>query len=44
MDFNLFKNNLIKGGALENAIVIVENEYPQEEFDRIADLFNKPHF
>jgi UDP-3-O-[3-hydroxymyristoyl] N-acetylglucosamine deacetylase/3-hydroxyacyl-[acyl-carrier-protein] dehydratase len=39
----LFKNNLIKGGALENAIVIVENEYPQEEFDRIADLFNKPH-
>jgi len=38
----LFKNNLIKGGALENAIVIVENEYPQEEFDRIADLFNKP--
>jgi len=39
----LFKNNLIKGGALENAIVIVENEYPQEEFDRIADIFNKPH-
>lgn len=39
----LFKKNLIKGGALENAIVIVENEYPQEEFDRIADLFNKPH-
>lgn len=38
----LFKNNLIKGGALENAIVIVENKYPQEEFDRIADLFNKP--
>ncbi|MBI9069899.1 MAG: bifunctional UDP-3-O-[3-hydroxymyristoyl] N-acetylglucosamine deacetylase/3-hydroxyacyl-ACP dehydratase [Salinivirgaceae bacterium] len=39
----LFKNNLIKGGALENAIVIVEHEYPQEEFDRIADIFNKPH-
>ncbi len=39
----LFKNNLIKGGALESAIVIVEHEYPQEEFDRIADLFNKPH-
>ncbi len=39
----LFKQNLIQGGALENAIVIVEKEYPQEEFDRIADLFNKPH-
>ncbi len=39
----LFKNNLIKGGALENAIVIVEKEYSQNEFDRIADLFNKPH-
>ncbi len=39
----LFKKNLIKGGALESAIVIVEHEYPQEEFDRIADLFNKPH-
>lgn len=38
----LFKNNLIKGGALENAIVIVEHNYPQKEFDRIADLFNKP--
>jgi UDP-3-O-[3-hydroxymyristoyl] N-acetylglucosamine deacetylase/3-hydroxyacyl-[acyl-carrier-protein] dehydratase len=39
----LFKNNLIKGGSLDNAIIIVENKYPQEEFDRIADLFNKPH-
>jgi len=39
----LLKNNLIKGGALENAIVIVEHKVPQEEFDRIADLFNKPH-
>jgi UDP-3-O-[3-hydroxymyristoyl] N-acetylglucosamine deacetylase / 3-hydroxyacyl-[acyl-carrier-protein] dehydratase len=38
----LLKNNLIKGGDLENAIVILENEVPQEELDRIADLFNKP--
>lgn len=38
----LLKNNLIKGGDLENAIVIMENEAPQEELDRIADLFNKP--
>lgn len=38
----LLKNNLIKGGDLQNAIVILENEVPQEELDRIADLFNKP--
>lgn len=39
----LLKNNLIKGGDLENAIVIMEKGAPQEELDRIADLFNKPH-
>ena len=39
----LLKNNLIKGGDLENAIVIMEKEVPQNELDRIADLFNKPH-
>ncbi len=39
----LLKNNLIKGGDLENAIVIMEKEVPQVELDRIADLFNKPH-
>ena len=39
----LQKNNLIKGGDLQNAIVILENEVPQEELDRMADLFNKPH-
>lgn len=39
----LLKNNLIKGGDLENAIVIMENPVPQDELDRIADLFNKPH-
>lgn len=39
----LLKNNLIKGGDLENAIVIMEDPVPQEELDRIADLFNKPH-
>ena len=38
----LLKNNLIKGGDLQNAIVIMEQEVPQEELDRIADLFNKP--
>jgi UDP-3-O-[3-hydroxymyristoyl] N-acetylglucosamine deacetylase/3-hydroxyacyl-[acyl-carrier-protein] dehydratase len=38
----LLRNNLIKGGDLANAIVIMENPVPQEELDRIADLFNKP--
>jgi UDP-3-O-[3-hydroxymyristoyl] N-acetylglucosamine deacetylase / 3-hydroxyacyl-[acyl-carrier-protein] dehydratase len=38
----LLKNNLIKGGDLQNAIVIMEKEVPQNELDRIADLFNKP--
>lgn len=38
----LLKNNLIKGGGLENAIVIVEKQVPQEELDRLAKLFNKP--
>jgi len=37
----LAKNNLIKGGDLENAIVIVDEEVSQEEVDRIAQLFNK---
>ena len=39
----LLKHNLIKGGDLENAIVIMEEKVPQLELDRIADLFNKPH-
>lgn len=38
----LLKNNLIKGGDLENAIVIIEREVTQDELDRLADLFNKP--
>lgn len=38
----LFKMNLIKGGQLDNAIVIVENKISQEEFDNIADACNKP--
>jgi len=36
----LLKNNLVKGGDLENAIVIMDREISQEELDRIADLFN----
>ncbi|MDA3867362.1 MAG: bifunctional UDP-3-O-[3-hydroxymyristoyl] N-acetylglucosamine deacetylase/3-hydroxyacyl-ACP dehydratase [Salinivirgaceae bacterium] len=38
----LFNNNLIKGGSLDNAIVVVEHEVPQADVDRLAGLFNKP--
>ena len=36
----MFKNNLIKGGDLDNAIVIAEYEVPQEELDKISTLLN----
>jgi len=38
----LFKMNLIKGGDLDNAVVILEKEVEQDEIDRIARLFNRP--
>ncbi len=38
----LIRLNLIKGGDLDNAIVIVDKESSQEEFDRLAKLFNRP--
>jgi UDP-3-O-[3-hydroxymyristoyl] N-acetylglucosamine deacetylase / 3-hydroxyacyl-[acyl-carrier-protein] dehydratase len=36
----LLKNNLIKGGELNNAIVIIDKEVGQDELDRLADLFH----
>lgn len=39
----LAANNLIKGGDLDNALVIMDKAIGQEELDRLADLFNKPH-
>ena len=39
----LLKNNLVKGGDLDNAIVIMDQEMPQDELNRIADLFNHEH-
>jgi UDP-3-O-[3-hydroxymyristoyl] N-acetylglucosamine deacetylase/3-hydroxyacyl-[acyl-carrier-protein] dehydratase len=33
---------LIKGGDLDNAVVILEKEVEQSEIDRIAKLFNRP--
>ncbi len=38
----LLKNNLIKGGDLDNAIIIIDKEVSQEELNKLADLFNKP--
>lgn len=38
----LLRLNLIKGGDLDNAIVIVDKKCSQEEFDRLTKLFNKP--
>ncbi|MFW6043637.1 MAG: bifunctional UDP-3-O-[3-hydroxymyristoyl] N-acetylglucosamine deacetylase/3-hydroxyacyl-ACP dehydratase [Marinilabiliaceae bacterium] len=38
----LLKNNLIKGGDLNNAIIIIDKEVEQEELDRLAILFDKP--
>lgn len=39
----LVKNNLIKGGDLDNAIVIYDSEVPQNELDRLADMMGVPH-
>jgi UDP-3-O-[3-hydroxymyristoyl] N-acetylglucosamine deacetylase/3-hydroxyacyl-[acyl-carrier-protein] dehydratase len=38
----LYKAGLIKGGDLDNAIVILEKEVDQAEIERIATLFNRP--
>jgi UDP-3-O-[3-hydroxymyristoyl] N-acetylglucosamine deacetylase / 3-hydroxyacyl-[acyl-carrier-protein] dehydratase len=40
----LINNNLIKGGALNNAIVFVNRPIPKEELDKIATFFNIPNF
>ncbi len=39
----LLEANLIKGGDLDNAIVIYEREVPQEKLDHLADFMNVPH-
>ncbi|MDR2886662.1 MAG: bifunctional UDP-3-O-[3-hydroxymyristoyl] N-acetylglucosamine deacetylase/3-hydroxyacyl-ACP dehydratase [Bacteroidales bacterium] len=38
----LFKMGLIKGGDLDNAVVILESEVEQAEIERIARMFNRP--
>ena len=39
----LLQNNLIKGGDLDNAIVIYDQKVSQESLDQIADMMNLPH-
>lgn len=39
----LVKANLIKGGDLDNAIVIYDTPMAQEELDHIADIMGSPH-
>ncbi len=38
----LIKANLIKGGDMDNAIVVVENPVPEEEQANLQKLFDKP--
>jgi UDP-3-O-[3-hydroxymyristoyl] N-acetylglucosamine deacetylase/3-hydroxyacyl-[acyl-carrier-protein] dehydratase len=38
----LYKQNLIRGGDLSNAIVIVDRQVEEGELDYLASLFNKP--
>ena len=39
----LLQNGLIKGGDLDNAIVIYEHQISQESFDRLADTMGVAH-
>lgn len=39
----LLKNNLIKGGDLDNAIVIYDKKIEQEDLDKLADKMGIPH-
>jgi len=39
----LLQANLIKGGDLDNAIVIYERQTTQERLDMLADMLNVPH-
>ena len=39
----LLSHGLIKGGDLDNAIVIYEREMSQESYDKLADVMGVPH-
>lgn len=38
----LFQHNLVKGGDVDNAIVIVERPVTEEQVERLSSLFNMP--
>ncbi|MBX3164096.1 MAG: bifunctional UDP-3-O-[3-hydroxymyristoyl] N-acetylglucosamine deacetylase/3-hydroxyacyl-ACP dehydratase [Bacteroidetes bacterium] len=38
----LLQHNLIKGGDLDNAIVLVDSELPEEKLNHLRKVFNKP--
>ena len=38
----LLQHDLIKGGDLDNAIVMVDREIPKDKLDYLAEVFNKP--
>ncbi len=38
----LLAHNLIKGGDMDNAIVLVDSELPEEKLDHLRKVFNKP--
>lgn len=39
---HLYNKGLIRGGDMDNAVVILEKEVEQSEIDRISKLFNRP--
>lgn len=39
----LLQQNLIKGGDLQNALVIYDSPMSQQQLDHVADLMNVPH-
>jgi UDP-3-O-[3-hydroxymyristoyl] N-acetylglucosamine deacetylase/3-hydroxyacyl-[acyl-carrier-protein] dehydratase len=43
LEYLLKHNNLIRGGDLSSAIVIIDKEITQEQLDKLADLFNHEH-
>jgi UDP-3-O-[3-hydroxymyristoyl] N-acetylglucosamine deacetylase/3-hydroxyacyl-[acyl-carrier-protein] dehydratase len=38
----LLANNLIKGGDMDNAIVLVDSELPEEKLNHLREVFKKP--
>jgi UDP-3-O-[3-hydroxymyristoyl] N-acetylglucosamine deacetylase/3-hydroxyacyl-[acyl-carrier-protein] dehydratase len=39
----LLSHNLIKGGDLDNAIVLVDRDLPKDKYDYLSKVFNKPN-